>query len=134
MTAAWNAVGCRMREALGRQLGCGAPVGCGIRACRVCGLRVTARGGQVPGAFAGGAVSWQVAEVGGSGTFGACGDAFLAPGAGEPGDDLGGQAGCLFQRCGQLVRADLRPPLVESLGLQPFGDPPSAVLRVLVGA
>ena len=72
-------------------------------------------------------------EVGGAGTLGAFGHAFLVPGSCEPCDDLGGQAGRLLQGSGQLVRTEFCPPLVKSPGLQPLGNPPSTTLRVLVG-
>jgi len=74
-----------------------------------------------------------VPEVGGAGALRTFGYAFLAPGSGEPCDDLGRQAGRFLQGSGQLVRTDLCPPLVKSLGLQPPGNPPSTALRVLVG-
>jgi hypothetical protein len=74
-----------------------------------------------------------VSEVGGAGTLGTFGHAFLVPGSYEPFDDLGGQATRLFQGSGKLIRTELCPPPVKSLGLQPLGNPPSTTLRVLVG-
>ena len=69
-------------------------------------------------------------EVGGAGALGTFGHAFLVPGSREPCDDLGRQAGRLLQGSGQLVRAEFRPAMVKSLGLQPLGNPPSPPLRV----
>jgi hypothetical protein len=73
-----------------------------------------------------------VPEVGGPGTLGTFSRAFFAPGLCEPGDDLGGQAGGLLQGSCHLVGTEFCPPQVKGLGLQPFGNPPTVMLCVLV--
>ena len=61
-------------------------------------------------------------------TFGARGDSFLVLAAGQPGDHAGGQGGRRAQDRGQLVRAQLRPAFLDSAGLEPGDDLPSALL------
>ena len=95
----------RVGEALGSELGCG-PVCAGMRACGVGDHRVASRRGQGIGVLPRGMRGSGVVEVGGAGTLGASGYVLVAPGAGEPGDHLGGQAGRCLQGCGQFVGAE----------------------------
>lgn len=67
-------------------------------------------------------------KVEGTVTFGARGDPLLVLAAGQPGDHAGGQGGRRAQDRGQLVRAQLRPAFLDSAGLEPGDDLPSALL------
>ena len=67
-------------------------------------------------------------KVEGTVTFGARGDPLLVLAAGQPGDHAGGQGGRRAQDRGQFVRAQLRPAFLDSAGLEPGDDLPSALL------